>query len=169
MPGSRSQDAKFSGTLALISSQMIYGRGNYTVSHHCPELCNWQYIDKIDLRYSVKHCSKEASLNVSILAAAPCIHRWLSGSGLEEPGFVSAIKSPSPPAATPSSSQWSSARSESWPRLPIKCHQLSPSRLLSAARVRWKYELSIKKMMRSKQGGCWCWCHPSWSILFRLH
>ena len=62
-------------------------------------------IDKIDLRYSVKHCSKEASLNVSILAAAPCIHRWLSGSGLEEPGFVSPIKWPSPPAATPSSSQ----------------------------------------------------------------
>ena len=42
-PGVRSQDAKFSGTLALISSQMIYGRGNYTVSHHCPELCNWHY------------------------------------------------------------------------------------------------------------------------------
>ena len=37
-PGILTQDAKFSGTLALISSRMIYGRGNYTVSHHCPEL-----------------------------------------------------------------------------------------------------------------------------------
>ena len=60
-----------------------------------------------------------------------CIHCWLAitGSGLEypDPGFVSAIKCRSSPAATQTSTQWSSARSESWPRLPIKCHQLSPA------------------------------------------
>ena len=35
-------------------------------------------IDKIDLRYSVKHCSKEASLNVSsTVHSSLAIRQWL--------------------------------------------------------------------------------------------
>ena len=68
----QAQDAKFSGTLALISSWMIYEQGSYTVSHHWPE----QPRDSKVRKYQPRLCKiLEASLwswwNVQILSDLP--------------------------------------------------------------------------------------------------
>ena len=129
----QAQDAKFSGTLALISSWMIYEQGSYTVSHHCPE----QPGDSKVRKYQPRLCKiMEASLwswwNVQILSDLPgrdghCSlhpdHSWPSWSccsGLaaraaraHQPGFVSPINVLEFARCAAVSSQWISPRSES--------------------------------------------------------